>query len=443
MLPEAIYQFPEGFLWGTATSAHQVEGQNTNNNWSAWEAEPGRIINGDKSGLACDWWNGRWEEDLQNAARDGQNAHRFSVEWSRVQPTPDRWDESALDQYRAMIKGMHRLGLTPVVTLHHFTDPLWIYERGGWENDETPKYFEKFVRKVVAAFKDEVKLWVTLNEPNGLVVNSYVGGQFPPGKKDFKAAFNALKNLIRGHAMAWHAIHEIQADTMASYALYYRGFFPKNSWSPLAAMATKSLKGSVNEVFSNAIKDGQVRFAFFKDFIREAVGTQDYIGIQYYSSDMVSFNPFKPGELFTSRCCPPGAGLSETGFIANYPEGMTQALKWARQFKLPIYVTENGVEDSTDSLRPSYLAQHLHQVWRAANFNYQVKGYFYWSQVDNFEWERGWSQRFGLWGLDPETQTRTRRRSADLYAAICKENGISSEAVRQFAPEVFDTLFPA
>ncbi len=148
-MPEAKYQFPQDFLWGTATSAHQVEGQNTNNNWAAWESEPGRIINGDKAGLACDWWNGRWEEDLRNAARDGQNAHRFSVEWSRIQPAPDRWDESALDRYRAMVKGMRRLGLTPVVTLHHFTDPLWIYERGGWENEETPKYFEGFVRKVV------------------------------------------------------------------------------------------------------------------------------------------------------------------------------------------------------------------------------------------------------------------------------------------------------
>jgi beta-glucosidase len=122
---------------------------------------------------------------------------------------------------------------------------------------------------------------------------------------------------------------------------------------------------------------------------------------------------------------------------------MTQALNWASQFRLPIYVTENGVEDSTDSMRPSYIAQHLHRVWREANFNPQVKGYFHWSQVDNFEWERGWSQRFGLWGLDTETQKRTRRRSADLYASICKENGISSEAVRRFAPEVFEILFPA
>ncbi|HUV15709.1 MAG TPA: family 1 glycosylhydrolase [Pelolinea sp.] len=442
-MPEATYFFPEGFLWGTATAAHQVEGDNTNNNWYAWENESGHIYQNQKSGLACDWWGGRWREDLENAARDGQNAHRFSIEWSRVQPAPDKWDDGALDFYRQMLKGMRELGLTPVVTLHHFSDPLWIYEMGGWENDRTPEFFEKFVRKIVAAFKDEVKLWVTLNEPNGLVVNAYIDGSFPPGKRDFKAAFIALKNLVRGHALAYHAIHDIQPNAMVGYALYYRGFFPKRDWFPPDYWVTKTLKRNVNDVFANAIRSGQVNFTFFKTFVKEAIGTQDYIGLQYYSSDLVSFNLLKPGEFFSKREYPKDAALSKMGFIADVPEGMAQGLRWAHQFKLPIYITENGVEDPDGSMRPTYLLRHLREVWRAANFNWQVKGYFHWSQVDNFEWERGWSQRFGLWGIDPESQVRTRRRSADLYAAICKENGISSKTVRRLAPEAFDILFPA
>jgi beta-glucosidase len=419
-----------------------VEGGNDNNTFSYWENQPGRILNGDRAGMACDWWNGRWEEDLANAARDGQNAHRFSIEWSRVQPAPDRWDDAALDRYRAMVLGMKRMGLKPVITLHHFTDPLWIYKAGGWENEETPRHFERFVRKVVAAFKDEVNLWVTLNEPNGLVVNAYVGGQFPPGKKDLNAAFRALRNLVRGHAAAYHTIHELQPQGMAAYALYYRGFFPKRRWSPLDRWAARTLRTSVDEVFAGAIRDARVKFAFFNDFVKEAAGTQDYIAIQYYSSDMVAFDPFNPGELFSRRSSPPGARMSPNGFIADHPEGLWQALRWARQFGLPIYVTENGVEDADDTIRPAYLARHLHKVWRAANFNYQVKGYFHWSQVDNFEWERGWTQRFGLYGLDIATQQRTRRPSADFYAAICKENGISSQAVRKYAPEVYAELFP-
>jgi beta-glucosidase len=138
----------------------------------------------------------------------------------------------------------------------------------------------------------------------------------------------------------------------------------------------------------------------------------------------------------------PDTELSTTGFIANEPEGIFEALKWGRQFNIPIMVTENGIEDAEDSVRPSYIIQHLHQIWRAVNFNWPIKGYFYWTLVDNFEWERGWTQRFGLWELDIETQARRRRPSVDLYAAICRENSISSDVVKQFAPQIYDRLFP-
>jgi beta-glucosidase len=440
-MPESSYQFPDGFLWGTATAAHQVEGENSNNNWSAWENEAGRIHNGEKSGLACDWRGGRWREDLGNAARDGQNAHRFSIEWSRVQPAPDRWDDSALDFYRELVKGMQALGLKPVVTLHHFTDPLWIYEKGGWENDQTPVCFEKFVRKMVNVFKDDVNLWVTLNEPNGLVINSYIDGGFPPGKKDFRSAYRALANLIRGHALAYHAIHELQPNAMVGYALYYRGFFPKREWFPLDRWAARGLKGNVNNLLANAIRNGKVKLILFNTMVKEAIGTQDFVGLQYYSSDEVAFNLLKPGELFSSRQYPHGAPVSPTGFIADFPRGMAQGLSWARQFGLPIYVTENGVEDAEDQMRPAYLLRHLREVWKAANAGWQVKGYFHWSQVDNFEWERGWSQRFGLWGLNPDTQARTRRKSADLYAEICKRNGIHPDTVQRWVPEVYNQIF--
>ena len=144
-----MIQFPEKFLWGAATSSHQVEGNNKNNSWWAWEQEPGRIHNNQKSGLACDWWNGRWREDFDRAAETHQNAHRLSVEWSRIQPAPDRWDEDALDHYREIIRGMHARGLTPMVTLHHFTDPLWFYDQGGWEQENAPALFEQFTLRVV------------------------------------------------------------------------------------------------------------------------------------------------------------------------------------------------------------------------------------------------------------------------------------------------------
>ena len=137
--------------------------------------------------------------------------------------------------------------------------------------------------------------------------------------------------------------------------------------------------------------------------------------------------------------------MSDTNFIANIPEGIFNSIKWAERSypNTPIIITENGVEDSDDHMRPRYIAQHLHQIWRAVNFNWPVKGYFHWSLVDNFEWERGWTQRFGLWGLDIDTQKRIRRPSVDFYAEICKENGISSDMVQKYCPEVFDKIFPS
>jgi beta-glucosidase len=148
-MPSATYHFPAGFLWGAATAAHQVEGSNTNNNWSDWEKQPGRIKNGDKAGLAADWWGGRWKEDFDRAAAAGQNAHRLSIEWSRIQPTPTHWSEDVLDYYRQMVRGLVDRGLTPFLTLHHFSDPLWLAEKGGWENPETPGLFADFTRKAV------------------------------------------------------------------------------------------------------------------------------------------------------------------------------------------------------------------------------------------------------------------------------------------------------
>ncbi len=441
-MPEATYHFPQGFLWGTATSSHQVEGGNINNNWYAWENEAGRIAQGQKCGLACDWWGGRWKEDLENAAKYHQNSHRLSIEWSRVQPRPDRWDEDALEYYRRIIKGMLKLGLKPMVTLHHFTDPLWLYENGCWENDKAPAYFVEYVRKVVPALKDLVDLWVTINEPAVYVTGGYVGGGFPPGRNDMGAAFKVMSNLLKGHAAAYRAIHELQPAAEVGYAKNFRGFEPARAWFPPDVWMAKFNHASFNEAFSDALVNGKINFAMKSEMVPEAIGTQDFVGINYYTVDQVVFKPLAVKDVFSRRFYAPGSQLSETGFIANLPRGLAAAMKWAKKFNLPIYITENGVEDSRDTLRPQYTIEHLHEVWKAANFNWNIKGYFHWSQVDNFEWERAWTQRFGLWGLDLETQKRVHRPSVELYGEICRQNAISSDTVRKYAPAAFEKLFP-
>jgi len=255
-------------------------------------------------------------------------------------------------------------------------------------------------------------------------------------------AFKVMLNLVRGHAMAYQIIHEIQPEARVGLSINYRSLFPASA-SPLDKFIAKTQSALFNDLFPRAAQDGKVRFLYKTVNLPEASKTQDFLGVNYYSRDQVSFDLRHSDKLFGRLFYPKDADLSSTGFIANEPKGFMEALKWGLQFNIPMVVTENGVEDHEDKMRPRYLAQHIQQVWRAVNFNWPVKGYFHWSLVDNFEWERGWSQRFGLWGLDLKTQNRIRRKSVDLYEEICKENGISSGMVEKYAPEIFNKLFPS
>ena len=440
-MAEAKLTFPTDFRWGTATSSHQVEGNNTNNDWWAWEQEAGRILNGDKSGRACDWWEAA-EADLDRAAEMGTNAHRLSIEWSRVQPTPDRWDEDALEHYRQMLQSLTENKITPMVTLHHFCDPLWVSEIGGWENEVIVEQFAKYVEKTVGALSEYTSLWVTINEPNVFAVYAYLLGLFPPGKRNIRLLGRVYTNLIKAHAAAYKVIHRMQSEARVGIATNYRSAKPSIAWNPLDQLMVHMIHSIFNNAVPYTLLDGVLRLPWSRTRLPEAKNTQDFLGVNYYTRDNVAFSLLRADEVFLHTYFNQGSELSTTGFIANEPEGMFEALKWGLKFKLPIIVTENGIEDEDDRVRPSYLVQHLHQVWRAVNFNWPVKGYFYWSLVDNFEWERGWTQRFGLWGLDIETQVRRKRPSADLYAEICRTNGISSEMVQKYAPQAFEHLFP-
>lgn len=444
-MPQATYHFPRGFLWGTATAAHQVEGNNTNNQWWKWEQD-GHTDG--RSGLACDWWGGRWKEDFDRAAEAGQNSHRLSVEWSRIQPTPDTWGEDALEHYRNMLRGLKERGMTPMVTLHHFTNPIWLEEMGAWETEAVIPLFEKFVRKTVEALKEYCAYWCTLNEPTGYALNGYVGGglsgNWPPGRNNLRQAMRVQANMIRAHAAAYHAIHQIQPEARVGIAVHYRALAPRHGWSPLDRLLTNNAANMLNKIFPTALSNGVVRSALGTIRVPEAKGTQDYFGFNYYTKNHVSFDLRKPESMFSNASYARDADLSDKGFLANEPDGMFEGLKWVvRTFpNLPILVSENGFADAEDRVRPRYIAQHVHQMWRAVNFNWPIKGYFHWTLVDNFEWDQGWTLRFGLWALDVETQKRTKRPSADLYAEICKENGLSSEMVQKYCPEVFEKLFP-
>ena len=305
--------------------------------------------------------------------------------------------------------------------------------------------FEKFVRKTVGALKEYVSLWCTINEPNVYALSGYVSGDFPARNPGLKMAAKVMANMLRGHAAAYRAIHEIQLESRVGYALQFRPMVPKRVWFPLDRLSRNIRYAGLNMGFPTGISTGVMKTPVGNQRIPEAKGTQDYLGLNYYSVDTVWFDPRNGKELFTASGFPKDADMSDTSFIANIPSGFYETMKWAVKMypNTPIIITENGVECADDHMRPRYLAQHIHQMWRAVNFNWPIKGYFHWSLVDNFEWDRGWTQRFGLWALDVETQKRTKRPSADLYADICNKNGLSSEMVKKYCPEVFEKMFPS
>lgn len=443
MTAEATHFFPKNFLWGTATSGYQYEGNSLNTDFWQWEQGEGRIAHGHKSGRACDWWEGRrWEEDFDRAAADGHNALRLSVEWSRIEPTPARWDEDALDHYREMVKGLRARGLTPMVTLHHYVNPLWVAERNSWETGEIVPLFQRYVRKVVKALGEHVSLWCTINEPNAYLYHCWVEGAFPPGKKDINLGFRAAVNLLRAHAAAYRAIHELQPHALVTLPILFTPIEPAHPGSSLDRWATQTQFNLFSGLFPDAIRTGRMRRLFGGVSVPEVKGTLDFFGLQYYTAFVTRFDLTRAGELFGRRSFPPQAEVDDANYYASYPAGFFWSLKWAHQLGLPIYVTENGIGDEADKLRPRYTLAHLRQLWRAANFNWKVRGYFHWSLVDNFEWERGWTHRFGLYALDTETLVRTPRRSAQLYSEICKTNSLSSDIVARYAPELRETMFP-
>ncbi len=443
-MAEAVHSFPEKFLWGTATAGYQVEGGSTNTDFWDWEQQPGRIKQDGKSGQACDWWaGGRWREDFDRAAADGHGAHRLSIEWSRVEPEPGRWDDDALDHYRQMIGGLRERGLEPMVTLHHFVNPRWAAERRAWETGEAVPLFERYVRRVAAALGDQVKLWVTLNEPNVYMYFGWVNGLWPPGKKDIRLAMRVARNLLRAHAAAYHALRELQPAADIGLAIHLRPTMPAHPGFFLDRWVAQAQFDLFSGLFPDAVQTGRLRRLLGPAMaVPEAKGTLDFFGLNYYTAEVVRFDLTAAAELFGRRSFPAGAEVDDGQMNAVYPQGLFTALRWAHRRGWPVYVTENGIGDAADRLRPGQIITHIRQLWRAVNFNWDVRGYFHWSLVDNFEWERGWTHRFGLYALDAASQARTPRTSAQLYAEICRTGALSSDLVGRFAPELVEQLFP-
>jgi beta-glucosidase len=412
---EKIYQFPPGFLWGAATSSHQVEGDNRWNDW--WESEQsGRVPH--KSGDACRHYF-LYEQDFDLARSLGHNAHRFSIEWSRVEPAEGVWNLDAISHYRAVIGALIERGLEPVVTLHHFTNPAWFTHRGGWLQDDSPKLFSRYTEHVMKHLGARVRYWVTINEPTVYVMQGYINGEWPPfWKSAWIKAINALKNLSRAHIAAYRTLHGSRQNIMVGFAHsapLVMPCDPQRKRDRMAAMVRDWILNSSFFYFLRSLSKGKP----------PADTKLDFIGINYYTRTMIRSSGWKTTAVVGRAChlshhVDQGA-TSATGWEI-YPAGLHAVLERFARFGIPLMVTENGIATDNEALRREFILRHLESVAQATKNGVNVLGYLYWSLIDNFEWALGTQPRFGLAAVDFRTQERRFREFAEDYKRVCSEN---------------------
>jgi beta-glucosidase len=392
-----------------------VEGGN-NNDWSRWEQSPDRIEflknRGEDplnfvSGRACDSWN-RWKEDIDLVKKLNQNTYRFSVEWSRIEPEEGKFDKNILQHYLDMVKYCKGQGIEPFVTLWHFTNPVWLADKGGWLNPNSVDYFVRFINVVVDNLKGDVKYWATFNEATTVYAGfSYLKGLWPPQKKSIFKFLKVRRNIIRAHTLTYRRIHEIY-DELAS--------IPDQDSTSHNVMAgvVESLTYVVHGRRPDQAVMGRV-YGYLRNYsgLSKMAPYSDFIGLNYYHAERRFGGTPK---------------ISEKGLTIQDPyweliaEGIYDCLKGLAGYGKPIFITENGLPDSEDKYRARLIEDHLFWVHKAIEDGVDVRGYIHWSLLDNFEWSSGFGPRFGLVEVDYKTFERRIRPSAFEYAKIIREN---------------------
>lgn len=419
-----IKTFGKDFLFGVATSAYQIEGDNYND-WTEWEKKK-RFFKRSKiavCGKATDHWK-RYIEDFFLLKELGVNAYRFSVEWSRIEPKPGEWNEDALQRYLDMVVLLKKLNIKPLVTLHHFTNPIWLHTDFPWHSEKSIERFEKFTQKVVLTLKEHVRYWITFNEPVVFLIWGYIDGKMPPGLKSLRRAYHALKNMLLAHKKAYDIInHFCGSNAKVSIAHNMMQVAPAFRFNPLDRLLCSHIDRFYNWMLVDAFAQDELDFNFLtvgkRKFKLNLKDTINFWGINYYTRMRFKFSLFKP--LFFSFVPKrrPEHNLSDIGWEI-FPEGLVPIIKKVySKLSLPIIITENGIADKQDEKRISYIKSHL-EVLKRCHENIPIKGYFYWSLLDNYEWLSGFKPRFGLFEVDYDTFKRTKRKSADFFSGLAK-----------------------
>lgn len=420
------FTLPNGILLGVSTAATQIEGGDVNSNWNDWYAQ-GRITDHTDPATGNDHWI-QWQQDTALMAQMGLQIYRFSVEWARLMPEPGKVDEAAAARYRQELLLLKAHGIRPLLTIHHFSNPMWFENLGAFEKRENLHHYLELVELVIDRFGDLCSDYITINEPNVYATNSYFFGAWPPGKTGLAATVKVMENLACCHIKAYTLIHQKRSamgfsDTQVGCANHVRVFAPKNAkdlWHRICAKLTAYL---FQDALTKAMTLGVFHFPLRNHSKLPKGEYTDFIGLNYYTRSTVSGI---------------GDGVRENSPRNDldweiYPQGLTEcAEKLYALLPRPIWVTENGTCDRDDRFRSRYLYEHLKELSRSG---LPFHRYYHWCFCDNFEWVEGNSAKFGLVSVDPDTRQRRIKRSGEFYSQIIACGGVTEEMYGSYVSE--------
>ena len=418
--------FPEGFLWGVATAAYQVEGGCTETNWHRFERQTKpdgspTIHNGDVCEPACEHWT-RYPEDLELCVELGVKSYRFSIEWSKVEPEAGFYDQAVLEHYHAVIDACVERGLVPMATIHHFSNPLWFEDLGAFEQAENIEHLVRFGKRVFGEYQSKVRWWCTFNEIGVYSTMGYALAMFPPGKGDVALCGRVIRNMCKAHVELYHAIKAMPGGQEAQVGLVKNvfQFDPDRRWHLLDWVSARMLEKLYNRAILGVLEEGRFELSVpmqvsLSESWPEAKGATDFTGLNYYSHARVRFkaDPKEPA----TQVIPPDEPATDMPY-GEYAEGFYRALVEVGRIGKPVIVTENGIADRVDDRRERFIRRYLYAMSRAIRDGVDVRGFYYWTLMDNFEWCEGWQMQFGLYRLDRETQERHLRDGSKAFIEI-------------------------
>jgi beta-glucosidase len=384
--------FPQGFRWGTATAAHQIEGGNWNNDWWDWEHTPGSGC-AEPSGDACDSWH-RWTDDVALVAGSGFDNYRFSVEWSRIEPEEGEWSAATAEQYRLRCQVLLDAGVDPVVTFHHFTTPRWVAAKGGWREPDTADRFAAFCHRLAGELAAVLRRACTINEPNIVSTMGHLAGVFPPGIRDATTRRQVNDIFCDAHRKAVDAIRAGAPGVPVGLTLSMTDY--------------QAVEGGESKL--ERIRRGM------EDVFLDATTGDDFLGVQTYSRGRVG----PDGTIGNEE----GVEVLPMGY-EYWPQSLAATLRraWAyTKGEVPLLVTENGIGTDDDEQRIRYVRAALDGVLDCLDEGIDVGGYTYWSLLDNFEWAFGYRPKFGLVACDRSTFERTPKPSASWLGDVARAN---------------------